>query len=464
MPKKKNSLRRILNCFIPHRLFKTSFVKKLLVSKYAPFFWRYGIPPIDIRKADNILDKIAHYGAVRRKPSTKSQLKVTLLVGTLGAGGSEQQAVYLAAELKKRGGEVTILTIQLLEGPKAYHLPFLRALGILVTSLFEATDPDADYSKLELFKNTQDLPPPLQTSYRIAEQINSLKPSILHCWLDETNIQGAIAGIITETPGIVLATRSVNPSHFSKNLSWTKRWYKILLRNQRIAIINNSDTGAIDYSNWLGIKKARIEVINNGLYINQEESKEYPLDMPPIGKENEVIIGIMRLTEEKRPVLFVKSCILILKRRPLSTVVLIGDGPLLKQIKIVIETSGVKDRIKLIRTARDTKQFLKMSDILILTSRKEGSPNVLIEAQSVGCPVLTTAAGGAVETLIHGKTGFIVPDYPRKIAQKACEILENRTLRSSLSAAGPNFVADKYSMDKMVNQTLKLYNRLVGPI
>ena len=49
--------------------------------------------------------------------------------------------------------------------------------------------------------------------------------------------------------------------------------------------------------------------------------------------------------------------------------------------------------------------------------------------------------------------GYMLPE-----AIKACEILENRTLRSSLSAAGPTFIADKYSMDKMVNQTLKLYN------
>ena len=439
-------------------------MKKLLVSKYAPFLWRYGMPPIDIRKTNNILDKIAHYGTARKTPPPKGQLKVTLLIGTLGAGGSEQQAVYLAAELKKRGIAVTILTIQPLEGPKAYHLPFLRTSGIPVTSVFEATDPDTDYSKLKLFNDTPDLPPPLQTSYRIAEQINSSKPSILHCWLDETNIQGAIAGIITKTPGIMLATRSVNPSHFSKTLSWTKRWYRILLTNRHIAIINNSNAGAIDYSNWIGIKKERIEVINNGIYVDHEEAKKYSLDRWNIGKENEVILGIMRLTKEKRPVLFLKSCILILKRRPLSTVVLIGDGPMLKQIRILVENSGVKERIKLIGTARNTQQFLKMSDILILTSSKEGSPNVLIEAQSVGCPVLTTAAGGAVETLIHGKTGFIVPDHPRKIAQKACEILENRTLRSSLSAAGPTFIADKYSMDKMVNQTLKLYNRILGPI
>ena len=59
------------------------------------------MPPIDIRKTNNILDKIAHYGTARKTPPTKGQLKVTLLIGTLGAGGSEQQAVYLAAELKK---------------------------------------------------------------------------------------------------------------------------------------------------------------------------------------------------------------------------------------------------------------------------------------------------------------------------------------------------------------------------
>ena len=71
-------------------------------------------------------------------------------------------------------------------------------------------------------------------------------------------------------------------------------------------------------------------------------------------------------------------------------------------------------------------------------------PNVLIEAQSVGCPVLTTSAGGATDAINNGITGFVVSDRPKEIAQKACDILSDDSLKLSLGNAGKLFVRENF--------------------
>jgi len=430
--------------------------------------WKYGIPPVNIDDPNNIYSEIARYKSSKSVRPIDAKLKVTMLIGTLGPGGSERQAVHLALELQKRDIEVEFLTTQTLEGSTAHYLPLLNEYQVPVISVSGEIDLSFDYSKSAFFRSTGALPTALCSSYGIASRINSSQPDIVHCWLDETNIWGAVASILTRTPGIVMSTRSVNPTHFSKKSGWTKRWYRSLLSNRNIAIVSNSEAGARDYAKWLRVELSRFQVINNGLTTNHynpsntENAKGDLLKRFGLKKTNEIILGVMRFTEEKRPLLFIKTCLLILKSRPLSITILVGEGPMLEQISKVVEKSGMKHRIILLGTSREISKLMEISDLLILTSRFEGSPNVLIEAQNSGCPVLTTAAGGAVETIVDGVTGFIVPDKPVRIAQKACAILEDKILKSSLAAAGPPFVAANFSMDKMVRQTLKLYHRVLN--
>ena len=65
------------------------------------------------------------------------------------------------------------------------------------------------------------------------------------------------------------------------------------------------------------------------------------------------------------------------------------------------------------------KSWLDKFDLFFLCSRVEGLPNVIIEAQGFGVPVISTNAGGANETIIDGETGYIVESHdPNDLSSK----------------------------------------------
>jgi glycosyltransferase involved in cell wall biosynthesis len=97
-------------------------------------------------------------------------------------------------------------------------------------------------------------------------------------------------------------------------------------------------------------------------------------------------------------------------------------------------------------------------DLLLLTSAGEGLPNVLLEAQWVGTPIVTTDVGGAGEAMFEGETGFLGPnDDADAIAALACRILADADFRARAAAAGPGFVRSRFSMERMLDGTIALY-------
>jgi glycosyltransferase involved in cell wall biosynthesis len=106
--------------------------------------------------------------------------------------------------------------------------------------------------------------------------------------------------------------------------------------------------------------------------------------------------------------------------------------------------------------------------VAALPSHREGTPRFLLEAASCGLPVVTTDAPGCRETLIHGKTGFMVPlNRPDRLAQVICKILTNGSLRQRMGYAGRQWVKERFDM-RIINATyVNLYRELgvnIGPM
>jgi glycosyltransferase involved in cell wall biosynthesis len=98
------------------------------------------------------------------------------------------------------------------------------------------------------------------------------------------------------------------------------------------------------------------------------------------------------------------------------------------------------------------------SDVLLLTSEVEGTPNVLLEAQYLQCPVVTTRAGGAQDALLEGETGLSCEvDDDRGLADAVDRLLRDPDLRTRMGLRGRAFVADKYEVEARVDDTLTLY-------
>jgi len=136
---------------------------------------------------------------------------------------------------------------------------------------------------------------------------------------------------------------------------------------------------------------------------------------------------------------------------------MIGDGPLRQQAEQLALKLDLADHIHFIDYQQEPLSYIAAMDIFLLTSQMEGLPNVLIEAQALGIPVVTTDAGGASETLIHGKTGWVCKkNNPKYIAKKIIQLLSSSWLENARKE-GPQFVKDKFCLERMVRETLEIY-------
>jgi glycosyltransferase involved in cell wall biosynthesis len=127
----------------------------------------------------------------------------------------------------------------------------------------------------------------------------------------------------------------------------------------------------------------------------------------------------------------------------------------------MIETArrlGLRDRLLLPGVRGDILSAISMMDLFLLTSAGEGLPNVLLEAQWVGTPIVTTDVGGAPEAILEGRTGFLGPnDDANAIAILACRILADQDFRARVATAGPAFVRHRFNMERMLDETIALY-------
>jgi glycosyltransferase involved in cell wall biosynthesis len=96
-------------------------------------------------------------------------------------------------------------------------------------------------------------------------------------------------------------------------------------------------------------------------------------------------------------------------------------------------------------------------DLLLSTSSIEGLPNVLIEAQCLGKPVVATTAGGTAEVFEDGATGFLSDSDPASLARHCAYVQADCDLRARLRTVGPALMRSKFSTGALVERLERLY-------
>ena len=180
-------------------------------------------------------------------------------------------------------------------------------------------------------------------------------------------------------------------------------------------------------------------VVNGALYI------DLALFKPKIEvMERKNVIGyIGRLSPVKGVTNFVKAIPLISKERDDLEFLIVGDGPLLNEIKNKLKNKESYDKVELTGWIphNELSDCLNELKLLVLPSNTEGLPNIVLEAMACGTPVLATPVGGVPDVIKDGKTGFIMegnmpecitrnviralnhPDL-EKITKNACALIE----------------------------------------
>jgi glycosyltransferase involved in cell wall biosynthesis len=226
---------------------------------------------------------------------------------------------------------------------------------------------------------------------------------------------------------------------------------------------SNSKEGARSYAGWLGCDERRITVIHNGLDTAAfkvpssgevsalRESAGIPSDAP-------VIAGVFRFTAEKRPLRFLRIVSGVMKRIPELHVLVAGEGPLVRQFKGEMSNLDLSDRVHLLGRRRDVPTIISAADLLLLTSNMEGLPNVLMEAQWFGRPVVAPKVGGIPEVVQDGEGGWLFERNDVERAVDACAtLLEDMVQRERMSKKGGEFVRSAFSLPQMIERSVEVY-------
>jgi glycosyltransferase involved in cell wall biosynthesis len=110
----------------------------------------------------------------------------------------------------------------------------------------------------------------------------------------------------------------------------------------------------------------------------------------------------------------------------------------------------------------DTAPYYGLMDVLVLPTYREGAPYVPLEAQACGVPVVTTTATGAIDSVVDGLTGFLVPvGSADALTARIDELLQDLKLRSRMGQAGRDRVMREFRQEIVSCALVKEYRRLL---
>lgn len=394
--------------------------------------------------------------------------RVVLVCGNLSPGGAERQAANTLVGLAEAGmTDVSLLAHNLREGAARnnFHLPRVIAKGVpareIERTVAGINDPNIPHA---LRRVSYSLPTKLLID--IANQVREfdvLRPEVVHAWLDWDNVRAGLAAAIAGVPKILLSGRNLNPSHYSLHQAYMRPAYRALAKLPNVQILNNSRAGADDYADWIGISRDRIKVIRNGVAFGDQPRPTPDAILATrrqygIAASDFVVGGIFRFDDEKRPLLWLDTAAHIRRAVPEALFLLYGQGSLQTAMEAKVEQLDLGDRVIFAGVTNDPLAAMHLMDVFLLTSYGEGLPNVLLEAQWVGTPVVCTRVGGAPEAIDPGVSGWAVDgDAPEALADAVVQIRRNPDVAARAAARGPLFVRERFGMMRMISETLEAY-------
>lgn len=142
---------------------------------------------------------------------------------------------------------------------------------------------------------------------------------------------------------------------------------------------------------------------------------------------------------------------------------LVGDGPLLGQLEEMVQSLGLASRVTFAGFRRDVPRRLASAQVFVLISKWEGFPRSILEAMRAGLPVVASDVGGVRESVLDGTTGFVIPRGDT-VRLRVClrQLITSPELRAGMGAAGRARYEEKFTFDRLVERTTKVYESVLG--
>lgn len=313
--------------------------------------------------------------------------------------------------------------------------------------------------ELEKYDNTQNNF--FKHIFEVTKIIDREKPDIIHAHNDYFAFISAIAARVSNVrpkPNVIWSIHTIRSGmeHYVCD-KYISTYFEALT-----AVSENIKEEIVKH----GIKKEQIIVLPNAIEIEekllskefrQEFLKKYNLDngvkiigtvsrLDPLKGIQYLIKGFKRVKEELGDV-FLVVC---------------GSGDYKKELELIVHEMGLSENIIFTGFIRDRLNVINLFDIFVLPSSKEGLPISVLEALSIGVPVIATKVGGVPELIKNDDTGILISPYSEdEVSSALFKILKNPELREKIARNGKKFVQEKFNFTNIYKKIEKLYTELV---
>ncbi|MCX6083945.1 MAG: glycosyltransferase [Caldiserica bacterium] len=373
---------------------------------------------------------------VDRTPQRARPLRLMLVVTWLAQGGAEIQVGELACENARRGAQVVVVSMV---RPVALVEDLTRA-GVEVVSL-------------GMTKGMPDV----RGIVRLSRQIRRFRPDVVHSHMVHANFLARVTRLFCQMPVLICTAHSTREG---------PRWRELLYRlTDRLADLttNVSQAGVERYIRVGAAPVDRIRWVPNGIDVSrfERDSARHERLRASLGFPGAfVFLAAARLERAKGiDILLDASSLMHLQGRNVA-VLIAGDGSQRAELEAQASTLRLGERsVRFLGAREDIPDLMEAVDALVLPSRWEGLPMVLLEAGAAGLPVIATNVGGVAEIVRNGTTGFLVsPDDPEALARAMVRlVMLSPEERSAMGRNGRRIVEERYSLSNIVDRWEQLY-------
>jgi glycosyltransferase involved in cell wall biosynthesis len=357
-----------------------------------------------------------------------ASLRVAFVSGTLGRAGAEQQLFYVVKGLKEAGASVSVLSLTRGE----FWESRIARLGALVIHVGERSSRAARL-------------------LRIVAEVRRLRPHIVQSQHFYTNLYAVAAARQTGAYEIG-AIRNDAISEVRAN----GRLLGLLSLRLPRALVSNSETG-IRNAISLGVPDRKLFLLPNVV----DTSRFSPGDCA--AQSTTRVLSVGRLVPQKRHDVFLRSLALARDAGYSIQATIVGEGPLRRELEELAARLNLKGVVEFAGGVDDLAPLYRRSDILVLSSDHEGTPNVVLEAMSCGLAVLATAVGGVPALIRDGDTGQLcVPGDERQVAAKLCALVADNGRKTRMGRRARAHIVAAHSPETVVPNLARIYQSVVS--
>jgi len=285
------------------------------------------------------------------------------------------------------------------------------------------------------------------------------KQAILHAHCFDPTLVGLLAARLARVPFVF--TRH----HSDHNLRLGKRWHVgvdswCARHADRVIAVSEATREVMQTAE--GVPSARIEVVYNGME---------PLVAPAAGRVaavrtelgltgEPVCLMVARLHEEKGHTFLFEAIPAIREAAGPTTFLLAGDGPHRADLEAEVARRGLERCVRFLGRRSDVAELYTLADVVVLPSLAESFGFALLEAMSLGRPVVAAATGGMCEIVRDGENGCLVPQADAgALGQAVIGVLGDTALAGRLGEGGRQRARD-FTFEAMIRGYERVYDGL----